>query len=120
MGDPAMLRTIERELHDTGLDPGRVIFEITETAAIANIGRPQFSDQLAQLGCRFALDDFGAGFGSFYYLKHVHFDVLKIDGEFVRDCCTTDPTGSSSNQSWASHAASGRRRSPSTSATPRP
>jgi diguanylate cyclase (GGDEF)-like protein len=90
MGDPAMLHTIERELHESGLDPGRVIFEITETAAIANIGRArQFSDQLAKLGCRFALDDFGAGFGSFYYLKHVHFDVLKIDGEFVRDCCTT-------------------------------
>ena len=90
MGDPAMLRTIERELHETGLDPARVIFEITETAAIQNISRArQFSDQLAKLGCRFALDDFGAGFGSFYYLKHVRFDILKIDGEFVRECCTT-------------------------------
>ncbi len=90
MGDPEMLRVIERELHDTGLDPSRVIFEITETAAIANIGRArEFSDQLAKLGCRFALDDFGAGFGSFYYLKHVRFDILKIDGEFVRDCCST-------------------------------
>ena len=90
MGDPEMLRVIERELHETGLDPSRVIFEITETAAIANIGRArQFSDQLAALGCHFALDDFGAGFGSFYYLKHVRFDILKIDGEFVRDCCST-------------------------------
>jgi diguanylate cyclase (GGDEF)-like protein len=90
MGDPAMLRTIERELRETGLDPGRVIFEITETAAIANIGRArEFSDALAKLGCRFALDDFGAGFGSFYYLKHVRFDILKIDGEFVRECCST-------------------------------
>ncbi len=90
MGDPQMLRVIERELSETGLDPGRVIFEITETAAIANISRArQFSDQLAGLGCHFALDDFGAGFGSFYYLKHVRFDILKIDGEFVRDCCST-------------------------------
>ena len=90
MGDPQMLRIIERELSETGLDPSRVIFEITETAAIANIGRArEFSDQLAKLGCRFALDDFGAGFGSFYYLKHVRFDILKIDGEFVRDCCST-------------------------------
>jgi len=90
MGDPRMLLTIERELRETGLDPSRVIFEITETAAIANIGKArEFSDQLAKLGCRFALDDFGAGFGSFYYLKHVRFDILKIDGEFVRDCCTT-------------------------------
>ena len=90
MGDPGMLHTIERELRETGLDPGRVIFEITETAAIANIGRArEFSDELARLGCHFALDDFGAGFGSFYYLKHVRFDILKIDGEFVRECCST-------------------------------
>jgi EAL domain-containing protein (putative c-di-GMP-specific phosphodiesterase class I) len=67
-----------------------VIFEITETAAIANIAKARdFSEQLMRLGCRFALDDFGAGFGSFYYLKHVRFDVLKIDGEFVRDCCAS-------------------------------
>jgi diguanylate cyclase (GGDEF)-like protein/PAS domain S-box-containing protein len=90
MGDPQILRVIERELLETGLDPGRVIFEITETAAIANIAKArEFSDELAKLGCRFALDDFGAGFGSFYYLKHVHFDILKIDGEFVRDACCT-------------------------------
>ncbi|MDX6690691.1 MAG: hypothetical protein QOG15_2148 [Solirubrobacteraceae bacterium] len=90
MGDPEMLRVIERELRDTGLDPSRVIFEITETAAIANIAKArEFSDELAKLGCHFALDDFGAGFGSFYYLKHVRFDILKIDGEFVRDCCST-------------------------------
>jgi diguanylate cyclase (GGDEF)-like protein/PAS domain S-box-containing protein len=90
IGDPEMLRVIERELHETGLDPSRVIFEITETAAIANIAKARdFSDALAELGCRFALDDFGAGFGSFYYLKHVRFDILKIDGEFVRDCCST-------------------------------
>ncbi|MEA2190649.1 MAG: hypothetical protein QOI73_770, partial [Solirubrobacteraceae bacterium] len=64
MGDPKILRVIERELRDTGLDPSRVIFEITETAAIANIAKArEFSDELAKLGCRFALDDFGAGFG---------------------------------------------------------
>jgi diguanylate cyclase (GGDEF)-like protein/PAS domain S-box-containing protein len=90
MGDPQILRVIERELHESGLDPARVIFEITETAAIANLAKArEFSDALAKLGCRFALDDFGAGFGSFYYLKHVHFDILKIDGEFVRDACST-------------------------------
>jgi EAL domain-containing protein (putative c-di-GMP-specific phosphodiesterase class I) len=88
-GDPELLALIERELRATGVDPARLIFEITETTAIANIPAAQeFAARLAELGCRFALDDFGAGFGSFYYLKHLPFDYLKIDGEFVRQCAS--------------------------------
>ncbi len=88
-GDPELLALIERELLATGVDPGRLIFEITETTAVANIPAAQeFAARLAELGCRFALDDFGAGFGSFYYLKHLPFDYLKIDGEFVRQCAS--------------------------------
>jgi diguanylate cyclase (GGDEF)-like protein/PAS domain S-box-containing protein len=68
--------------HD--IDPTRLVFELTETAAVANIETArEFADRLGRLGCRFALDDFGAGFGSFYYLKHLPFDFVKIDGEFV-------------------------------------
>jgi EAL domain-containing protein (putative c-di-GMP-specific phosphodiesterase class I) len=86
-GDPELLALIEAELQDAGVDPARLIFEITETTAVANIPAAQaFAARLADLGCRFALDDFGAGFGSFYYLKHLPFDYLKIDGEFVRHC----------------------------------
>ena len=74
------------------MPPDRLIFEITETAAIENIAHAgAFARRMAELGCRFALDDFGAGFGSFYYLKHLPCDYLKIDGEFVRHCAT-NPT----------------------------
>jgi diguanylate cyclase (GGDEF)-like protein/PAS domain S-box-containing protein len=86
-GDPDLLALIEGELRAHEVDPAQVIFEITETTAVANIPRAQeFAHRLAALGCRFALDDFGAAFASFYYLKHLPFDYLKIDGEFVRGC----------------------------------
>jgi diguanylate cyclase (GGDEF)-like protein/PAS domain S-box-containing protein len=88
-GDPELLALIEHELRTNEVDPAQVIFEITETTAVANIPRAQeFAHRLAALGCRFALDDFGAAFASFYYLKHLPFDYLKIDGEFVRGCVT--------------------------------
>jgi diguanylate cyclase (GGDEF)-like protein/PAS domain S-box-containing protein len=91
IGRPRLIELIESELEATGLEPSHVIFEITETAAISNLTRArEFSEHLRELGCRFALDDFGAGFGSFYYLKHVAFDYLKIDGEFVRDAVASE------------------------------
>ena len=93
-GDADLLELIEeRAERATRVDPAQVIFEVTETTAVANIPRAQeFAGRLAALGCRFALDDFGAAFASFYYLKHLPFDYLKIDGEFVRSCAnnTTD------------------------------
>ena len=91
-GDPELLELIEHELRTSEVCPSQIIFEITETIAVSNIPRAQhFAARLADLGCRFALDDFGAGFGSFYYLKHLPFDYLKIDGEFVRHSAA-DPT----------------------------
>ena len=72
-------------MEETGIDPARLIFELTETAAIANVEEAKaFAGRLHGRGCQFALDDFGAGFGSFYYLKNFPFDYLKIDGEFIR------------------------------------
>jgi diguanylate cyclase (GGDEF)-like protein/PAS domain S-box-containing protein len=83
--DESILNLIRGELGDTGVDPARLIFEITETAAIASLDEARrFAQALAELGCSFALDDFGAGFGSFYYLKHIPASYLKIDGDFVR------------------------------------
>jgi diguanylate cyclase (GGDEF)-like protein/PAS domain S-box-containing protein len=91
IGDAGLLELVERRLRETGVAPDRLIFEVTETAAVAHIARAAaFADRLSELGCRFALDDFGAGFGSFYYLKHLPFDYLKIDGEFVRHCADNE------------------------------
>jgi diguanylate cyclase (GGDEF)-like protein/PAS domain S-box-containing protein len=84
-GDPELLDLIASELADAGVEPCDLVIELTETAAVADIPRARrFAEAIRELGCRFALDDFGAGFGSFYYLKHLPFDVLKIDGEFVK------------------------------------
>lgn len=89
-GDPDLLVTIESALRTSGVDPRRLGFEITETAAIADIAKAErFITTLKQLGCRFSLDDFGSGFSSFYYLKHLSIDCLKVDGSFIRslpDC----------------------------------
>jgi diguanylate cyclase (GGDEF)-like protein/PAS domain S-box-containing protein len=86
VGDTELLGLIESELEARAIDPSSLVFEVTETAAIANMDRARgFATRLQALGCGFALDDFGAGFGSFYYLKHIPFDYVKIDGEFIRN-----------------------------------
>jgi diguanylate cyclase (GGDEF)-like protein/PAS domain S-box-containing protein len=86
MADSRFPDDVKKQLASAGIDPGSLIFEVTETAAVADIEQARaFAQSLAKLGCRFALDDFGAGFASFYYLKHLPISYLKIDGEFVRD-----------------------------------
>ncbi len=83
--DPGMLSYIAGELRRCGVAPGRLVVEITETAAISDMRRARaFCQEVRALGCAVALDDIGAGFGSFYYLKHLPFDYLKIDGHFIR------------------------------------
>ena len=85
-GDPRVLELIERELRRHDIDPGNLVFEITETAVMQNMDRAtRFAERLVALGCRFALDDFGTGFASFTYLKRLPVQYLKIDIEFVRD-----------------------------------
>jgi len=90
--DPALTEFLETTVRDSGVDATKLIFEVTETAAIVNIDKArQFAARMAELGCKFALDDFGAGFGSFYYLKHLPFDYLKIDGDFIRKLPVSKP-----------------------------
>jgi diguanylate cyclase (GGDEF)-like protein/PAS domain S-box-containing protein len=83
--DASLLPLIKNLLGETGLEPTWVTFEITETAAIANLAAAEeFITALKDIGCQFALDDFGSGFSSFAYLKHLPVDKLKIDGGFVK------------------------------------
>jgi diguanylate cyclase (GGDEF)-like protein/PAS domain S-box-containing protein len=91
IGDAELLELIARQLHETAVPPSRLIFEVSETAAVAHVSRAAvFITHLAELGCKFAIDDFGAGLGSFYYLKHLPFDYLKIDGEFIAHCARNE------------------------------
>jgi diguanylate cyclase (GGDEF)-like protein/PAS domain S-box-containing protein len=88
LANERLLEVIEAEVSQFNIDPASLIFEVTETAAIAHMALArEFAERLKGLGCRFALDDFGAGFGGFFYLKHIPFDYLKIDREFVTNCC---------------------------------
>jgi EAL domain-containing protein (putative c-di-GMP-specific phosphodiesterase class I) len=93
MSDPKILEDVSAILRRHPIPAGRLVVEVTETATIVNIDRArQVAHGLRDLGCRFALDDFGAGFASFYYLKYLSFDYLKIDGEFIKgiEANTTD------------------------------
>jgi PAS domain S-box-containing protein len=86
IGDPDVLRELASAIETTGVDPDRLVVEVTETAMMdqTEAGRV-FAEQLRALGCHLALDDFGTGFASLSYLKHLHAEHLKIDIEFVRD-----------------------------------
>jgi EAL domain-containing protein (putative c-di-GMP-specific phosphodiesterase class I) len=82
---------VHRRLQAFSVDPTRVAFEITETAAISNLATAkQFIQQIKSLGCRIALDDFGSGMSSLTYLKELDIDYVKIDGSFVHDIETND------------------------------
>lgn len=84
--DSELLPTIKQALAINQIDPGLLMFEITETAALDNLpGTRNLLHDLKQLGCGFVLDDFGVGFSSFYYLRELPVDAVKIDGSFIRN-----------------------------------
>jgi diguanylate cyclase (GGDEF)-like protein/PAS domain S-box-containing protein len=85
MVDPELPAFIGELLRSEGASPSQLIFEVTETTAIDSLGEArELAQSLVELGCEFAIDDFGAGFGSFAYLKHLPSQYVKIDGDFIR------------------------------------
>jgi diguanylate cyclase (GGDEF)-like protein len=89
--DLSVLEFIERRLDEGDADPSRCTFEITQTARVEDYEvAAGFADRLTEFGCEVAIDDYGAGFGPFNYLKNFPFDVIKIDGAFVSDMPRND------------------------------
>ena len=77
---------IGRRFDETAVPSSKILFEVTETAAITHLSNAmRFFRTLRERGCKFALDDFGSGMSSFAYLKNLPVDFLKIDGAFVKD-----------------------------------
>lgn len=91
LGDDSLCRFVREQIALNGVTPQSICFEVTETVAIGNYqAAVRFMQDMREIGCSFALDDFGSGLSSFAYLKSLPVDFLKIDGAFIRNIAT-DP-----------------------------
>jgi len=85
-GEAHLARYVTQTLENYQVNPNRLMLELTETAAVGDLHDAQyFIDVMKDYGCRIAIDDFGSGYASFIYLKHLKADVVKIDGLFIHD-----------------------------------
>jgi diguanylate cyclase (GGDEF)-like protein/PAS domain S-box-containing protein len=85
INDPDFIQFLVEKLQNSALPPERICFELTERSALSNVmAARHFMDSLRQLGCRFALDDFGDGWSSLAHLKHLSFDYVKIGSDFTK------------------------------------
>lgn len=86
LSEDSFLQYAYSEISKSGIDTHRICLEITETAAVGNLDQAlKFIETLREIGCLFALDDFGSGMSSFGYLKNLPVDYLKLDGIFIKD-----------------------------------
>ncbi|MBC2759573.1 DUF1631 family protein [Thiobacillus sp.] len=86
LSNPEVMRYLQEMLPVSDFPTEKIIFEITESAAIESYGAAQdFIREIRRYGCKFSLDDFGSGFTSYAHLKNLRTDTLKIDGSFVKD-----------------------------------
>ncbi|SOD42244.1 bifunctional diguanylate cyclase/phosphodiesterase [Nitrosovibrio sp. Nv4] len=84
--DPELLPMLREAFTQYNADPSNFMFEITETAALEDLpAARKLMEMIRTLGCSFTLDDFGVGFSSFYYIRQLPIDVVKIDGSFIRN-----------------------------------
>lgn len=91
LNDPSFPDFLLDVLGKTNVPADKICFEVTETAAIYNLSNAaDFIERVREVGCKFALDDFGSGMASYAYLKHLPVDFVKIDGVFVRDIVSSE------------------------------
>lgn len=84
--DERLLPLVEEKLQQYNVKPQQIIFEVTESASLTNLGATQdMIKELMRLGCEFSIDDFGTGFSTFSYLKQLPANSVKVDGSFVKD-----------------------------------
>lgn len=84
LGNPVLIKYLKEELNKEDVDAEKIIFEVTETMAVANLKETkEMMIEIKKSGARFALDDFGVGYASFYHLRQLPVDFVKIDGSFI-------------------------------------